>query len=931
MMKVWSQSASKRAVVLGVSVALCASTALATESASAGEPQAPAYLDARYSAQERAADLVSRMTLREKVSQLVSSRARAIPRLGVHAYGWWNEAIHGVSREQTNDGDAPPDLINTTSYPVSLSMGATWNPRLVRKVAGEIAGEAREVTQENNRDLNFYSPTVNLTRDPRWGRSDETYSEDPTLTARLASQYVNGMEGKDARGRLLPQAKGYLRTSTTLKHFAANNSEHNRTTGSSDMDERTLREYYTRQFRDIVRSSHPGSVMTSYNSVNGEPTSASTYLMDTLARKTFGFTGFFTSDCDSVREIQHGHHWKPEGRQRPLGHVARGAWASAAGEDLNCNQGLHDRYDYANTLGKAVAKKIQTEHGAYSENIVDTALVRLFTVRIRLGEFDDPEGNPWVRRARARVPKGSWTNSDANKAVTQTPERLALARKAADQSIVLLKNDRVGGGSETKRKGAGSGNLLPLKVPRHGRFRVAVVGEHAKSRYLGGYSSRQGKHGRANETTAYEGVKEAIERINPRAEVDYLSGTTGTDHRVDKRQVARTARYDAVVVSAGTDEDTAHEEKDRTSLQLPHYQGELIDRVAKANPRTVVSLETVGQVDLSRFASHVPAILWSSFNGQRKGDALADVLLGRRDPGGRLPFTWYGSASQLPPIGDYRIRPTADGDGRTYMYAGRGQGTDGAVSYPFGHGLSYASFRTSSLRLDRHRVAADGTVHASARVTNTGDRSGTHVAQLYATTPSAPASKQRPHKRLAGFSKVTLRPHQTKRITFRVKAADLAFFDPKQHRFVPDEGTYGLQLGDSAADSEVHGQASLRIERSTRPTVRTVSLTPHAVGDDPKANDSRVSFPTGTEIRPRPTVAMSDDSLLGYVAGKDGQGAVRPLPEGMRVSYHSNRSGVVRADREGRLRTRGAGVATVTVTVHDHGRAVSTPFVVHVR
>src|SRR4051794_5285344 len=231
-------------------------------------PGTPVYLDRRYSYAERAADLVSRMTTAEKASQLVSSQAPAIPRLGIRPWGQWNEALHGVARSQlTYNGNATL-LNNTTSYPTDQTMGSSWDTGLMYRVAREIGDEAREVSPDNVLNLDFYSPTMNLERDPRWGRTDETYGEDPVHTARMVSQFVNGMEGKDEQGRLLPGADGYYKTLTTLKHYAANNSEINRRSGSSDMDDRTLREYYTQAFRDVVRNSDPGSVMSSYNSVN---------------------------------------------------------------------------------------------------------------------------------------------------------------------------------------------------------------------------------------------------------------------------------------------------------------------------------------------------------------------------------------------------------------------------------------------------------------------------------------------------------------------------------------------------------------------------------------------------------------------------------------------------------------------------------------
>src|SRR4051812_8432779 len=269
------------ALVAGASLVaiVCAGAPLAAGSgneakvaAAAPAPGTPIYLDRRYSYAERAADLVSRMTTAEKASQVISSQAPAIPRLGIRPWGQWNEALHGVSRSQLTYNANATLLNNTTSYPTDQTMGSSWDPDLMYRVASAIGDEAREVSPDNVSNLDFYSPTMNLERDPRWGRTDESYGEDPFQTSRMVSQFVNGMEGKDENGKLLPGAEGYYKTLTTLKHYAANNSEINRRSGSSDMDDRTLREYYTQAFRDVVRSAHPGSVMSSYNSVNANGT-----------------------------------------------------------------------------------------------------------------------------------------------------------------------------------------------------------------------------------------------------------------------------------------------------------------------------------------------------------------------------------------------------------------------------------------------------------------------------------------------------------------------------------------------------------------------------------------------------------------------------------------------------------------------------------
>ncbi len=268
--------------------------------------------------------------------------------------------------------------------------------------------------------------------------------------------------------------------------------------------------------------------------------------------------------------------------------------------------------------------------------------------------------------------------------------------------------------------------------------------------FLGGYSSIQGAAGQAKEVNAYQGIKAAVQAIDPDATVDYLPGVTGgttgaTLTTVDQASINAAANYDAVIVVAGTDSSTSAEDHDRTSLALPGAQASMISQVEAANPNTIVYLETVGEVDLSGFQSSTPTLLWSSYNGEEQGSALADVLLGKVNPSGHLPFTWYANDSQIPAITDYNIRPTATTDGRTYEYF------TGDVSYPFGYGLSYDNFGYSDIHVDPEAVTADGTIRVTAKVTNKGATVGATVPQLYVTTPFEPASAQRPAQAPGGI------------------------------------------------------------------------------------------------------------------------------------------------------------------------------------
>ncbi len=932
-------------LLLGISVlAVLIAIPIAGSAAKRGHSAdpTPIYLNRMFSPAERAADLVSRMTLAEKASQMDSSRAPAIPRLGVQAYGWWNEALHGVSRLQLNPSGNSTVLNNTTSYPISLALGSSWDPNTMYQEATAISDEAREVAPNNSLNLDFYSPTVNLGRDPRWGRNDEAFSEDPLLTADIASQFVNGLEGKDEQGNLLPQGGGYLKAIATIKHYAANNTEGDRLggptdrlTGTSNMDERTLREYYTAQFKQIIQQSHPGSIMSAYNSVNDIPSPANVHLNDTLARQTFGFGGYLTSDCDAVYEIYHGHHWQPPGYSRPLNVNEARAFANAAGEDLDCNAGYADSFGYGNTLPAAAGEHIPTQTDIFNSNDMDTSLVKLFTARMQLGEFDDVANEPWVKAARAQLPAGTWTNSDANNAVTETPARLQLARQVADRGFVLLKN------SNTTLKNGASGTVLPMHVPTSGPFKVAVIGYLANptprgevgstgaaagAMYLGGYSSDQGAPGMAKEVTPYEGLKQAIQAVNPNATVDFYNGFTGSPTNasqlttIDQNAVNAAANYDDVIVYTGTDDSTANEFVDRTDMALPGAQAQLINDVAAKNPNTAAVVEAIGQVDVDSFLGNVPSLLWTSYNGQRKGDALADVVLGNYNPSGHIPFTWYQNASDLPALDDYSIRPSATSPGRTYMYY------RGPESFPFGYGLSYTAFKTSNMRIDRTRLNANDTFHVSVDVTNTGSTLGKDLVQLYVSTPDAPASMQLPIKRLEGFQQVELGPSQTKTVTLTVSVPKLAFFNQSANRYEVYDGRYGVAIANSAADSDILAQRDVTVDGRLTPVPSVLTAKPVMQGDAERGIQSRVMYPEHATVIPHLTLSMSDESLYGFIE----PGHSRSFPAGTRFTFSSDHPDVVATGRGDTIRTLRNGVATITATVTYRGVTRSTQFVVRV-
>jgi len=402
-----------------------------------------AYKDPTLTFAERAADLVSRMTLEEKQAQM-GDDAPAISRLGVSSYRYWNEAVHGIAGHGLSN-----EVIVATSFPVSFSMTSSWDVVLMSQIANAISNEARGYADKINKPLSYWSPTINMSRDPRWGRNEESYGEDPFLTSSMAGRFAAGLQGTQDNYKNPNTGEQYLKTMSTIKHYAANNSEFNRHGGNSEMDNRTLRNYYTWAFMDITQKYPIACAMTAYNRVNGIPSSASNYLIDDLLRKTWGFNGHVVSDCWAIKDIVNEHKWQPAGWSRPVNTTEAVAFSIKAGTDLECG----DLYVSDGQVLKSL------NQGLITEDDINQALVRIFTNRMRTGEFDPPSMVPY-------------TNIKQNAIEAQAHRDIAL--QSAREAIILLQN---------KPKSGTSTNILPINLT--GVNSIAVYGPMAKACDLG--------------------------------------------------------------------------------------------------------------------------------------------------------------------------------------------------------------------------------------------------------------------------------------------------------------------------------------------------------------------------------------------------------------------------------------------------------------
>ncbi len=679
------------------------------------------------SARKRAAAMVAKLTLPEKISQF-GSTVPGIPRVDLPAFKYYgSEALHGLIH-------AGP----ITSFPLPLALGCSWNRELVERVFTAVSDEIWAWHKKDGQSLAMFSPpTVNMgTRDPRWGRIGENYSEDPYLVSQMAIHTIHGMQGHDPR---------YLKTIACAKHFIANDTEDDREETSATVDPRSFWEYYSRGFEACVREGHVFTVMSSYNAMNGIPTTANRFLLTDLLRGRWGFRGYVVSDCDAVGDICRTHHFVPN-------YAEAAALAVNAGCDINCGDTLQ-KY-----LGKAVEEQL------VSEAALDHSLIRSFTGRILLGEFDPQEQVPY---------------SNTPIACLESAAHQELAREAARQSIVLFKNEN---------------NTLPLDK-KHLK-KIAVIGPTADVCHLGNYSGKP-----SFLVSPLEGINAYLGASAAAKKVLYATGCSvvGEKHAAEFAEAVKAAKEaDVALVFVGADQQVDAEGHDRRRIDLPGVQHELVQAVYAANPRTILVISSNCPVAVNWEQDHLPAIAGGMFLGEQQGHALAEVLFGDYNPGGKLNTTWYRRVEDLPDFHDYDLR-----HGRTYMYF------HGEPLYPFGHGLSYTQFQYKNLRLSGDTLGPGGKATVSLDVTNSGGRDGDEVVQVYVHV--AGSKVERPIKQLVNFARVHIKAGESRTVSFDLPYDEraLAYWDDGKYDFVVEAGTVDVMVGASSADIKLKGQLQL--------------------------------------------------------------------------------------------------------------------------
>lgn len=814
--------------------------------------------------EERVNDLVSRFTLEEKV-QLMCQYQAEIPRLGVKKYKHGTEGAHGVAW-----------LGEATVFPQNTGLACTWNPELMHEIGAVIADEARVYYQRDPaiNGLTIWSPTVDMERDPRWGRTEEAYGEDPHLTGRLSTELIKGMQGDHPF---------YYKTVATLKHFYGNNNEIDRGSASVSIDPRNKREYYLKAFEAPFREGRAGSMMTAYNGVNGTPCNLNHEVND-IVKGEWGMDGFVVGDAGDVLGTVMDHGYTESYAEAVAGSVKAGIDSITDDQDISF-QALRDAL----------------EQRLLSEADLDHALRNTFRVRLRLGEFDPDDRNPY-----SHIPESKLC----------APEHSALSLKAARESIVLLKNEgllplskekgsvavigplaneaytdwysgtpaykitplqgvaeQVGtnnvhfstGNNRVRLRSAETGNYvsispdggelsadvkdadgaeifvctdwgwdnLTLRTFGSGKFvterdheqggGLAAAADEARGWFVKEiFSFAKGEKG-ALVMKSWEG-KPIIEDENKRLVVAGENQAVSAGFYVEVVQdgieeAVNTAKSaDTAIVFVGNSPFINGKETiDRPDITLPPAQQALIKAVYAANPNTVVVIVGSYPFAVNWEKEHIPSLVFTSHAGQELGRAVGDVLFGNYNPAGRLNMTWYKSVSDLPDIMDYDIIKGK----RTYQYF------DGEVLFPFGHGLSYSEFAYSNLRLSASAVSAEDAVTVSVDVHNAGRMDGDEVVQLYVRANQSRVV--RPLKTLSGFRRIHLAAGETSTVTFELRGSELAIWDVTRDRYCVESGTYTLLIGRSAGDMVL--DTSLEVAGERIPP-RTVAAPVRAVNYD---------------------------------------------------------------------------------------------------
>jgi len=687
----------------------------------------PVYKDMSQPLDVRVKDLVSKLTLEEKVS-LLGYNSKAVPRLGIPAYNWWNEGLHGVARA----GEA-------TIFPQAIGMAATFNDDLVKQVSTAISTEARakyNLAIQKDRHLQymgltFWTPNINIFRDPRWGRGQETYGEDPFLTATIGSAFVKGLQGNDPH---------YLKTSATAKHFAVHSGpEATRDYFDARVDEKDFRETYLYAFHALVNNGVE-SVMSAYNRINGVPNSINKALLTDILRKEWGFKGHVVTDCGALDDVYSTHKTLPNA-------VEVAAAAIKAGIDLDCSSILQ------NDVINAINQKLITEKE------VDQRLTELLRTEFKLGFYDNPQKIPYHNYGADSV---------------HNAPHIALARKVAQQSMVLLKNNN---------------NVLPLNQADYPSIMVLGPNAAAFDPMVGNY------HGVSSKVVNFvEGITGAVDPAT-RIEYDLGSDYTDTTHFGGTWAAGNCSVTIAVVGLSPVLEGEAGDAflsksgGDKKDLSLPASEIAFMKALRHSVKTPIIAVVTAGSdVDISAIEPYADAIVFGWYPGEQGGNAFADLLFGKVSPSGHLPLTFYKSIKDVPDYSDYSMK------GRTYRYF------NGPVQYPFGFGLSYTSFEYEAEKSLAKKYKANDTLNVTVKVKNTGKMDGDEVVQAYIQYPQI---DRMPVKELKGFKRVSVTKGGERSVTIKIPVKDLQKWDLKTHGWKTYPGAYKLVLGSSSQDDKL--------------------------------------------------------------------------------------------------------------------------------